>query len=212
MARIIGVVGDPNTGKSVLSHLIYRTLAESGIRTMFQDAELYSPTPPWYLESLREELRNRLKEMSRQNVEKKLEWIVRSLEGLRKNNNIDIVIVDIGGGKPPIRVTAENEKILRNVDGVIVLCRRDDFKSCVMGWVNQIKSRAPNVDIVAICESALEGEPRVDFETGTCVLTGLTRENAPSPPLPLKDAVNRLTMRIVMFVYDEEKMRNRDNS
>jgi len=197
MAKIIGIVGDPNCGKSVLTHLLYRELSRRNLRTLMQEGEIFSPTPPWYLEGrdrkLADELRRKYKIRREDYARRKLSFILRSLDNLRQNENLDVVVVDIGGGMPPReRVTEINRQILDRIDGVLVLCRRDIFEDCVKGWINEIRKKNKNVRILGVCSTSLEGESDVDFEKGRCHLVGLVRGVAVNPPEHLEKAAKKL--------------------
>jgi len=202
---VITIVGDPGSGKSVLTNLVYRELAARGYRLIRQEAELFSPTPPWYMEAIDreriEELRKLYKTKEEEIVKKRLEWVKNSLEALSRNPNLDFVVVDIGGGTPQERVTKENREILQYVDYVIVLCRSDNFKECAQRWINEIKSKTPNVKIAALCESKLEDKTDVNLELGRCVITELRREKVTSPELHTVEGVKKLVDHLEKLRY-----------
>lgn len=196
MGKAIGVLGDPNTGKSVLTYLLYRDFVRKGVNVFRQEGDPASPTPPWYLETV---CRERADELRRQIktgwCHTSAEWVRRSIEGLKRGFNI--VLVDLGGGRPPKeRVTDELKHILSTVDYVIILCQKGDEK-CRIGWRKELSEKAPHVKVLFECESSLSDESYVNDK---CLLGSLDRSIAHDPPEHLRRAIDRLTDKIVKLV------------
>jgi len=177
--RIIGILGDPNSGKSVFLHLLNDALRSRGYVTLTQEGDLVAPTQHWSLFS--PEVRKALKKYM--SPEERLRWVVESLKNAKETGALDFVLVDIGGGRPDLgeRITKENLAILNNVDEVIIVSRNDAGQ--IQAWLDEIKTYASHLKIVAVLESRLEGEAYID-ETGHGVITHLDRELYRSKKIP----------------------------
>jgi CO dehydrogenase nickel-insertion accessory protein CooC1 len=188
----IAVLGDPNTGKSVFTYLLFKELVKRGnIKVFRQEGDPSAPTGPWYLESGKEELRKKIKSPWDW---KKVEWVRDSIANLKKT--FDVVLVDAGGGRPPAeRVTRENAEILKTVDAVILLCRSDNYEECFSGWEKELREKAPHVKVIMKCISTLEGDES-KFENSTCILVGLDRKQATSPREDLQKAISKIAEKI----------------
>jgi len=165
---VIGVVGHPNSGKSVFLHLLSAELRRKGYTTITQEGDLTAPTQEWSLHApeVRKELK---KEMS---PEERLNWVVESLERARSSGAVDFVLVDVGGGKPGEGlVTRENAAILSRVDAVVVVSREG-----WLDWLREMKLYTPNVKVVAVLESKLSGTAEYDDTARAGVVVGLDRE------------------------------------
>ena len=189
MGRVIGILGDPNTGKSVFTYLLFKEMVKEGYSVFRQEGDPSAPTGPWYLESLRHDLRKKTKSSW---DEKKVEWVRDSLKNLRKV--FDYVLVDLGGGVPPKeRVTRELREILESVDEVILLCPAGREKKCFISWERELKEKAPHVKVILKCTSDLYAErSEFDPETNKCVLVGLDRRLATNPPEHLTEAIHKI--------------------
>ena len=194
--KIIAVLGDPNSGKSVFLHVLNDVLRQMGLKTLIQEADLTAPTPHWSLFS--PEVRKELKKYMK--PEERLQWVIRSLESLRNSGEVDVVLADVGGGRPDLgqRITRENLAILRYVTGAVIVTRND--KNQIASWLREIKTYFPDLKIYAILESKLTGEPvLVD---GVGIVTGLDRT------LYRLRAIPRGTVRVIKEVA-ERILRNK---
>lgn len=187
MGKVIGIFGDPNTGKSVLAYHIFNEMKKRNLSVFRQEGDPSAPTPPWYLETPCRETADALRRQAKTGwCNKSAEWVASSLEGLKKS--FDYVIVDLGGGRPPeIRITPELEKILDKVDEGIILCQRGNTE-CKNSWRKEIAEKKPHIRIKAFCESDISAESKVNEE---CVFGSLDRIVAHAPPEHLIRAVNR---------------------
>lgn len=169
--RVLAILGDPNSGKSVGLHLLKNELKKMGLLVMTQEGDLVAPTQEWSLFSptVRRSLK---KEMD---PEKRLLWTVESIRRAKNESLVDIVLVDVGGGRPDlgVRVTRENMAILANVDGVIFLSRNDEGQ--VYEWLKEVRMRFPEMKVYGILESRLRGSARY-YGDGVGVVVGLDRE------------------------------------
>lgn len=167
---VIGILGDPNSGKSVFLHLLNEELRRRGVLTLTQEADLTAPTQEWSLHA--EDVRRELKKLM--SPEERLAWVIESLKGAKESRGVDVVLADIGGGRPDLgqRVTRENLAILRYVDGVVIVSRNESGQ--LLAWVEELKRYAPDLKVFGILESRLHGESAA--KAGVGVIAGLTRE------------------------------------
>lgn len=190
---IIGVVGDPNSGKSVFLHLLNDALRAKGIITLTQEGDLTAPTQHWSLFS--PEVRKELKK--HMSPEERLRWIVKSLDTVKKAGSVDVVLVDLGGGRPDLgqRVTRENLALLRHVDGVVVVSRNDAGQ--IEAWLRELATYVPDLKIYGVLESRLTGIPSFDGTSG--VVVGLDRKLYAEGKVPeaTKKVVERVAENII---------------
>ena len=145
---VLAVVGDPNSGKSVFLHVLNSILRARGLVTLTQEADLVAPTSEWSLHApdLRKELKKTL------DAGERLRWVQRALEEAKRSGAVDVVLCDVGGGRPDIgvRITPENEAILKHATHVIVCSRPEGVRP----WLEELKRKAPHAKVVAVLESA----------------------------------------------------------
>ena len=167
--KVVGILGDPNSGKSVFLHLLNDELRRMGLVTLTQEADLTAPTQHWSL--FAPEIRKELKKVM--SPEERLQWTVNSLRQARESGTVDIVLADIGGGRPDLgqRVTRENMAILQYVDGVVIVSRND--RNNIEAWLRELKTYLPHMKVYAVLESVLEGEATVKGMYG--IVTHLDR-------------------------------------
>ena len=130
---VIGVVGDPNSGKSVLAKGLFEVLRAKVQRSWAYDCDAASPTPNWYLSLLNSET------FSQEKTKKlrdgyKVEWtpeleanVARQLASLKRN--LAFTLADLPGGRHPKegksflpeRIPPTREAMFRNIDLFIVL-------------------------------------------------------------------------------------------
>ena len=166
---IVGVVGHPNSGKSVALHLLNSSLRGMGLTTLTQEADLFAPTQEWSLHA--PEVRKELKK--HMSPEERLEWVINSLETAKRSGGVDVVLVDIGGGRPDLGqlVTKENLAILQRVDAVLIVSREG-----ITDWLRELKTYAPHVKIAAVMKSSLQGQAFYNPSMKGGVLVGLDRK------------------------------------
>ncbi len=157
--KVVAICGDPNSGKSVFLHILNDVLRKKGLQTLTQEGDLFAPTQHWSLfaPSLRRELKKY------QDPHARLAWVVNSLRSAKESRSVDVVLVDIGGGRPDlgVRITPENLAILQNVDLVVVVSRNDANQ--IEAWLRELREKTPHVKVVAVLESVYNPEGRYDF-------------------------------------------------
>jgi len=195
--KVVAICGDPNSGKSVFLHMLNDVLRKKGLQTLTQEGDLFAPTQHWSLfaPSLRKELK---KYMS---PEERLAWIVNSLRAARESKAVDVVLVDIGGGRPDlgVRVTPENLAILQHVDLVVIVSRNDANQ--IQAWLKELREKTPHVKVVEVLESVYNPEGKYDFARQGCVwhLDRTAYANSMIPPATWR-VVERVAEKIIREV------------
>lgn len=128
---VIGVVGDPNSGKSVFSHLLYKACRESGLQVWRYDCDAASSTPDWYMQ-MRRQCRD--KEAKELRVGNKRQWTAELEAGTALTIDYlkryyGLIIADVAGGihkegepsEAAQRIPPGRELIMRQIDAFIVL-------------------------------------------------------------------------------------------
>lgn len=138
---VLGILGDPNSGKSVFSRYFSAMLEKNspnGFQTWLKDCDKSAPTPDWYFnnslpESNESQIRMRIKTPWTPELEQK---VAQELDCIR--TNINLLIADMPGGKHP-KDPAERDKAERipcstratmfeKCDYFIILCKnKDDY-------------------------------------------------------------------------------------
>lgn len=161
---IIGVLGDPNSGKSVFSILLELSFREVGLKPVWRvDCDHQAPTPHWYLQMLEQ---HREKEAKDLREPRKREWtaeaektIARQLEHCSRS--LRWTIADLPGGikgPPPVRVPPGREVLLKPVDRFVILARADR-QDVEMGWREALRAHGLERRICAVVHSAAPDEP-----------------------------------------------------
>jgi len=165
---VVGIIGDPNQGKSVLSAV----LNQHRIRTRGEgwrlDCDGQSPTPPWYLNIHRSDPATA--EQVRGAPGFKRDWthemeldLARQLKALR--SFFPVALADLPGGihpksgsdKPVQRVPDGREVIFREVDRFILV--DSEKKRSESGWLEALGRHGLADRLVAV---VLSGEPEAE--------------------------------------------------
>lgn len=129
---IVGVAGDPNSGKSILSFILATLLKGRGLKSWCYDCDAASPTPNWYTNMVAED-RNEdakaLRDPCKRPWTHEMECSV--AEKLRNTRReLEITLADLPGGNhsisPPERIPDGREVIIKEIDRFILLGRKDD--------------------------------------------------------------------------------------
>ena len=164
---VVGILGDPNSGKSVFSRnfaITIRHLMPNWFAPWIYDCDFASPTPEWYLSDCEatKEQRNASKRHWTPELEKK---VANDLKVLR--NNLDLTLADMPGGKRGddqslIRIPSQTRALMmKECDAFIVLCRQDHQDEIFNAWRQALSDYHLENRIVARIVSA---NPDGDFD------------------------------------------------
>lgn len=128
--RIVGIIGDPNCGKSVFSFALQLVCRQANLPSWRYDCDGRAPTADWYLNLVRHDPQ----EAGDKRRQIKVEWtseledaIARRLAKLRPM--FDIIVADLPGGdhsvSPPARIPPHREVIFLPIDVFVLVQRRD---------------------------------------------------------------------------------------
>ncbi len=136
LARVVGLIGDPNSGKSVLSWKLYRCLRSRLQGRCYRlDCDAYAPTPEWsLLGGLGPIIRNDIKKRARERAREDERRLVRVLDRLR-HSGLELVLADLPGGiwrgNRVERIPQDSVPLFRCVDAFVLLARSP---ATVEGW------------------------------------------------------------------------------
>ncbi|GAB6186699.1 hypothetical protein [Thermopirellula anaerolimosa] len=121
---VLGVAGDPNSGKSVFSMVLDVYRDRIGCDGWKLDCDGQSPTPPWYLDPTDRETAGKMREAHKRDWTPAMEAaIARQL--CRAREMFSVSIADLPGGNhkvsPPQRLPPGREIIFAQVDALILL-------------------------------------------------------------------------------------------
>lgn len=193
---LIGIVGDPNSGKSVLSHLLYKASQYiDDADSWLLDADGASPTPNWYLNMQRS---HRAATGAELRAQQKLEWtdamensLAHQMRNLRES--LDMTLVDLPGGKhpkphhswPAERIPPHREVMMEPIDTFLILARGgdgDQSRAIEEAWRTALKQHGLESRVGAVLVSSSPHAPlRCDLiDQGPLLrghLCGLERKN-----------------------------------
>ncbi len=187
--KIIGIIGDPNSGKSVFSLALNHDRGQRGYLGWRLDCDGASPTPDWYL-ALNKNDPEYAQRIRREN---KVEWspeledrIAAKMRRLREF--FDVAIADLPGGKHTSdateRIPPHREVIMKEVDAFILIERSD--RPSEIFWREALAAHQLEHRLVAVLKSSdPKGPPdlKIDaisqgFIRGT--IQGLDRSKTPT--------------------------------
>lgn len=193
---IAGVVGDPNSGKSVFARLLQYELRRMKKDCWLLDCDAGSPTAPWYLLAKGTAYeRDAAEERRRQKVpwtEALEETMAMHLKNVRWHE--EVTIADLPGGRYDAargvreRIPPHREVMLREVDAFIVVTR--DGMAIAEAWRKELEKHGLEKRIVAVMESRQpDGELKGEVWRGadgvvTGWMEGLRREVLAQQPVP----------------------------
>ena len=168
---IVGILGDPNSGKSVFSRnfaLTIRNVMPHWFTSWIYDCDLASPTPEWYLNDQEGtgEQRQNIKKKWTPELERKAAADLRILR-----HNLDLTLADMPGGKKCgeelDRIPSETRAaMMAQCDAFIVLCRQDRQQEIYDAWRLALSKYQLEDRIIARIVSA-------DPEAGFAILSPL---------------------------------------
>lgn len=146
--HLIGVVGDPNSGKSVFSWKLYESLQRLGVTCYRTDCDVAAPTARWGVTTASgEQLRRASKRPW--NDSRDVPMLVERLGRLRRSV-AEIVVVDLPGGRHdgplPVRIPEARVPLFAAIDRYIVVQKTDAIADA---WRNALRGAHPRSEIVA---------------------------------------------------------------
>ena len=189
---VIGILGDPNSGKSVFSRNFAKTIRKTmpqKFASWIYDCDLASPTPEWYLtdcDAMKQKRQN-IKQKWTAELERK---VVTDLGILR--HNLDLTLADMPGGRRRDdgsldRIPSSSRAdMMAACDAFIILCRKDHAAEIFDAWKNALSEWNLEDRIIAKLISA---DPRKVFSISTvkisknglftALISGLDRNKGP---------------------------------
>jgi len=188
---VIGVVGDPNSGKSVLSTWLERYFRNAWQKSWRIDADAASPTPNWFLNMLQfgkdaksehDKIRNNIKKPWTRELEESIAQVIHSAR-----KNLEVTLVDCPGGRhksgeAPQRIPEGREILFAEIDLIIILYKDQD---ALEGWRKSLGAHNFSNKIFAeICSKNQKNAPTLEVHRDKNMIwgsaEGLDRDN----PLP----------------------------
>jgi len=155
---VIGIVGDPNSGKSVFSAVLAACAFDLNINVWTLDCDGASPTPKWFTAMLR----NKKAEQATQiRKNQKVEWnhqleknIAKQIKNLK--NSCQLTIADMPGGDHRnknniMRIPPRREVIMKAVDKFIIIGRKTEKIADL--WIKELKKHNLENKVIAIIDS-----------------------------------------------------------
>ena len=151
---ILGVTGDPNCGKSVLSAALDSYREQIGCEGWKLDCDGQSPTPPWYLSLIGDERARQFREAQKRCWTPEMEATI--AEQLRLGRELfSVLIADLPGGNhkavPPQRLPEGRERIFAAVDTLILLERDDALSEAA--WREALRPHGLDGRLAAVLRS-----------------------------------------------------------
>ena len=175
---VLGILGDPNSGKSVFAKFLAGLVAREIPSSWTYDCDHASPTPNWFVEAARQ---GREPEFRPIRERQKRDWspemeahIAAELKNLRLN--CDLTIADLPGGNskasPPQRIPAGREVILREVDAFVLL-GQEGKPHIIPAWRAELDKHGLASRVVAeIISTGPELPLSLDLRQDAAMLTG----------------------------------------
>lgn len=191
--RVIGVIGDPNSGKSVFSWKLMIALLnlETSPRVFRLDADVRSPTAPWALQT---DLGRKLRTAEKRewNDDQDIPMLTDNLARLRESS-MQIVLVDLPGGdfsqEPPQRIPEARKPLFVDIPEYL-LVQKDDRVAAA--WRTEVANSNPDAKIITEILSRRCDSPDRGEVTGRVLPAPLDRETLDVPDPVITDLAFRL--------------------
>ncbi|GIX05127.1 MAG: hypothetical protein KatS3mg114_0996 [Planctomycetaceae bacterium] len=172
---VVGVVGDPNSGKSVLSRILLTVLEMQGYECWLLDCDAAAPTPEWYVSLLDRERAEQIRRVLKGEwTEEKQRIVADQLRHTRRF--FEMLIADLPGGNlnvdPPQRIPPGRDNLFELLDAIIVVDRPE--KQSALAWQQALAAYGLEGRVAAVLASE---NPHAPFSLrleppGTRVLRG----------------------------------------
>jgi len=180
---ILGVAGDPNSGKSIFCEVLDWQRERSDEEGWKLDSDSQSPTPHWYL-SIADQGARTLRERYKCPWTAEMEKMI--VDHLRCARELfEVTIADLPGGNhnvdPPQRIPPGRERIFGEVDAFILLDRAD--KPSEGDWRAALRAHGLEDRIAAVLVSTAPNSPpslslRLEGSLWRGTVSGLDRSRA----------------------------------
>jgi len=169
-AMTFGVIGFPNSGKSVLSKALEAAMRGSAKSCWVFEADPASPTPPWYFELSRrqQKIAKELRDAYKVDWSDELQdEVARRLANARRW--FDRIVVDLPGGDMenpagPQPIPRGRETLFREVERFI-LVRRPDRNDRAAVWVDALRAHGLADRVHAVIDSVdVGGATRLELD------------------------------------------------
>ncbi|MBQ7176839.1 MAG: hypothetical protein IJS08_05420 [Victivallales bacterium] len=222
----VGVVGDPNSGKSVFSKYFFLSVKKcypDGVDAWVYDCDMASPTPNWYLDGTESEDETVRQQVTKLRNEYKGKWdeekeakVTQDLATMK--TTMDLLFADMPGGKhpkegesfAPERIQQGNHAMMEQCEYFIILCRKDK-PHVFEAWREALREHGLADRVLAkIITDAPTADVRVSKlskdEQGifTCEIQGLHRSK---PGDQIVDAMNNSLRLLVYFLVQSALQR-----
>jgi len=157
---VIGIVGNPNSGKSVFSDWLENEIMDEWQDSWRIDADHASPTPKWYLDGVSSGQEDEVIK-----IRKKQDWtsdmelnIAERLRTIREY--LDITLVDLPGGKKTdtghICIPQGREVIFKEIDLFLILWRDEAIRE---NWLSALREHNMETRVFAEIQSCNPDDP-----------------------------------------------------
>lgn len=162
---VLGICGDPNSGKSVLSYAIDLVRTDMGLVGWRLDCDGGSPTPPWYRDMVNQ---GRVEEGRALRSSQKRSWsgpmeqeIARQIENSRQS--LDLLVADLPGGihhtdAAPERVPVGREELFKRIHSFLILGRQG-VDGWAEGWLWALEQHGLSNRVIGILTSSRPMDP-----------------------------------------------------
>ncbi|HOO93490.1 MAG TPA: hypothetical protein PKX94_08475, partial [Opitutales bacterium] len=162
---IIGIIGDPNSGKSVFSKLLepYFSKYHPG-KSWRMDCDHAAPTSDWYIQMIRQgkhheasQIRNSQKKPWTKDAEKTL-----AENQINAKRTFKWILADYPGGihrpSESIRIPQGREIMLKQANAFVIVARNDRPQS-ISGWMEALNKHNLDERIIGIVHSSKPDDP-----------------------------------------------------
>ncbi|MDR0392321.1 MAG: hypothetical protein LBH59_10475 [Planctomycetaceae bacterium] len=178
---LVGIVGDPNSGKSVLAKWLYPFIKEIIPNSWQFNADAASPTTHYFLDMSKldaeaaDDIKNKNKIIWSHELENYLATRLRTLK-----QHIDVTIADLPGGKHidakniHERIPEGREVMMEEIDLFIILGRKDVAEEVFAGWREALRNRGLEDRVIAeIVSQDKDGNPSIKIERNDNIFRGV---------------------------------------
>ena len=207
---VIGIVGDPNSGKSVFKGWLEKIIKDEWPNSWWIEADPASPTPNWYLDGLKSpqmEKVTRIRDETKKDWSQELELMVAgNLRNAREK--LDITLVDFPGGyhkvSPPQRIPPGREVIFNEVDLFIILYRDEAIRE---GWLSALREHNLENRVFAEIESQLpDNPPYMETQKKGNTIIGIARGlNRINTGPSIKQLIRPGAEEIIRFIHEKRR-------